>query len=88
MAAGDWLQATCRHSTTSFISVVPKICVETSDITLFVRSLNNASHLNLFPPGLVFNEEAGICDWPFNTLPPCGTKEETEEEGEDIPVLL
>merc|ERR1711976_241201 len=31
---------------------------------------------NPCPPGLVFDEIDEVCDWPYDVLPPCGTKEE------------
>jgi len=45
---------------------------------------------NPCPGGLVFNDELNVCDWEWNTLPPCGTKipeipePDTTESPDDI----
>ncbi|CAL1548495.1 unnamed protein product [Lymnaea stagnalis] len=37
----------------------------------------NGANLGRFycTSGLIFDREKGICNWPFDALPPCGTKE-------------
>merc|ERR1711976_260512 len=51
------------------------------DCTAYYTCLNGQyfGH-NPCPPGLVFNEEGQVCDWPYNVPPPCGTKEEVKVE--------
>ncbi|CAH1772593.1 unnamed protein product, partial [Owenia fusiformis] len=49
--------------------------IETGCTTYYLCSNGNFATRQFCPDGLVFNVNNGVCDWPYNVCPPCGTGE-------------